>query len=98
LEKRLVKAAIYGFLIGIGVMILFTPYEIVIKDSGAYTTIEIPTKRYIITLLQNTVLFTFAILISTFITQVWKKSWVIHILIFISVFILTMFLIQFIRT
>lgn len=92
------KAAIYGFFIGIGIMILFTPYEIVTKERGVYTTFEIPTKCYIITLLQNTVLFTFTVLISTFITQIWKKSWAIHILIFVFVFLLTMFLTQLIRT
>ncbi|GED17498.1 hypothetical protein AMI01nite_54890 [Aneurinibacillus migulanus] len=44
MEKKLVKTGIYGFLISIGIMIFFTPYEIVTRESGITTRVEIPTK------------------------------------------------------
>lgn len=81
-------------------MIIFTPYEIISKQPYGYITIEIPTKKYIITLLQNIIMFTFAVVIGIFITHIFKKqkNRIIHVVIFLSVFALTLFLSQFIRT
>lgn len=70
-------------------MVLLTPYETVEYIPGGFVTTQIPTRKYIITLLQNISLFTFAVLTATLIWHTWKKSWAIHIGIFLAVFILT---------
>ncbi|MBS4174748.1 hypothetical protein [Bacillus sp. FJAT-49736] len=52
MKKFLIEGAIYGFLIGLAIGLLFVKYKTITFDSGIYTTSYKPISEYIIILLR----------------------------------------------
>lgn len=58
METKMVKGAKYGFLVGLGLSILFVPYKTTIRFNQGHTeTTYVNLQDYVISLLRYSVLF-----------------------------------------
>lgn len=75
MERKLVKSAIYGFILGLSIMLLFVTDidKVVSHGSGSYTTYYLGTKDYIIKLIRYSIVFTYMIVIVTLLFELWLK-------------------------
>lgn len=71
MERKLVKSAIYGFLLGLAIMILFVT-DVDHALSNPNTTYYLSTSDYIIKIIRYTIIFTFGVMILTLI-GFWDK-------------------------
>ncbi|HHW38029.1 MAG TPA: hypothetical protein GXX18_12425 [Bacillales bacterium] len=60
MEKSIQKWSIYGFLISLGLSVLFVDYKVVYHFDGAYTTEYVPVYDYIVSIIRYSVLGAFA--------------------------------------
>ncbi|MBD8496945.1 hypothetical protein [Paenibacillus arenosi] len=73
MEKKIVKAGLYGLIVGILFSIVYYPDVVTVQQSIGYTSYQVPLREYVFKVLRNGINICFSAIIVMGLFQVYKR-------------------------